>query len=145
MPSLHDGFDDLVQKAFRAQVVIVSPSLLMLAIQVVQQIQKDARMREAADQIRDEVGRLVEGCRLAWASACASCRPISISRTRISGKSIISIEKIEAHGERIQQVEFGARGTGQVRTSFPRRCCASWKRASSLTLLPQGLASLEPD
>src|SRR5262249_56973754 len=34
---LHDGFDDLVQKAFRAKVVIVSPSLLMLAIHVVQQ------------------------------------------------------------------------------------------------------------
>ena len=40
---LHDGFDDVVQKAYRAQVVMVSPSLLMLAIQVIQQIQKDAR------------------------------------------------------------------------------------------------------
>ncbi len=39
---LHDGFDDLVQKAYRAKVVIVSPSLLMLAIHLVQQIQKDA-------------------------------------------------------------------------------------------------------
>ena len=48
---LHDGFDDVVQKAYRAGVIIVSPSLLMLAIQVVQQIQKDARMREAADKI----------------------------------------------------------------------------------------------
>ena len=47
---LYDGFDDLVQKAYRSRVVVVSPSLLMLAIQVVQQIQKDARMREAADQ-----------------------------------------------------------------------------------------------
>src|SRR5438105_7058911 len=40
---LHDGFDDIMQKAFRSRVVIVSPSLLMLAIQVVQQIHKDAR------------------------------------------------------------------------------------------------------
>ena len=39
---------------------MVSPSLLMLAIQVIQQIQKDARMREAADQIRDEVGHLMD-------------------------------------------------------------------------------------
>jgi len=36
-------------------VVLVSPSLLMLAIQVMQQILKDARMRDAADQIRTEV------------------------------------------------------------------------------------------
>src|ERR1700683_3731949 len=57
---LYDGFDDVVQKAYRARVVVVSPSLLMLAIQVVQQIQKDARMREAADQIRDEVGHLMK-------------------------------------------------------------------------------------
>ncbi len=63
MPSLQEGFDDIVQKAFRAKVVIVSPSLLMLAIHLVQQIQKEARMREAAGQIRDEVGRLIEGCR----------------------------------------------------------------------------------
>ncbi len=35
---LHDSFDDVIQKAYRAQVVLVSPSLLMLAIQVMQQI-----------------------------------------------------------------------------------------------------------
>jgi DNA recombination protein RmuC len=51
---LHDGFDDVIQKAYRAQVVLVSPSLLMLAIQVMQQILKDARMRDAAEQIRTE-------------------------------------------------------------------------------------------
>ena len=56
---LHEGFDDLIQKAYRAQVVLVSPSLLMLAIQVTQQITKDARMREAAHEIRTEVGHLM--------------------------------------------------------------------------------------
>ena len=61
---LHDGFDDVVQKAYRAQVVMVSPTLLMLAIQVIQQIQKDAAMREAADQIRDRGRPHDEGCRL---------------------------------------------------------------------------------
>ncbi len=57
---LHDGFDDVVQKAYRLQVMLVSPTLLMLAIQVIQQIQKDARMREAADQIHGEVGHLMD-------------------------------------------------------------------------------------
>ena len=57
---LHDGFEDIVQKAFRSNVVIVSPSLLMLAIHVIQQIQRDARMREAADKIHDEVGHLMD-------------------------------------------------------------------------------------
>jgi DNA recombination protein RmuC len=61
---VHDGFDDVVQKAYRAQVMMVSPTLLMLAIQVIQQIQKDARMREAADQIRNEVGHMMKDVRL---------------------------------------------------------------------------------
>jgi DNA recombination protein RmuC len=61
---LHDGFDDVVQKAYRAQVMMVSPTLLMLAIQVIQQIQKDARMREAADLIRTEVGHMMKDVRL---------------------------------------------------------------------------------
>src|SRR5690349_18737890 len=56
---LYDGFDDIFQKAYRAKVIIVSPSLLMLAIQVIQQIRKDARMREAADKILAEVGHLI--------------------------------------------------------------------------------------
>ncbi|MGA2893037.1 MAG: DNA recombination protein RmuC [Xanthobacteraceae bacterium] len=56
---LHEGFDDVVQKAFAAKVVIVSPSLLMIAIHVIQQIQRDARMREAAGQIQAEVGKLI--------------------------------------------------------------------------------------
>src|SRR5207248_5290295 len=42
---LHDGFDDIVPKAFRSNVVIVSPCLIMIAIHVIQKIQKDARMR----------------------------------------------------------------------------------------------------
>src|ERR1700686_3752374 len=57
---IHDGFDDVIQKAYRARVVLVSPSLLMLAIQVMQQILKDARVRDAADQIRTEVLNLVD-------------------------------------------------------------------------------------
>ena len=75
---LHDGFDDVVQKAFRAQVMMVSPTLLMLAIQVIQQIQKDAQMREAADQIRDRGRSRDEGhqaARRARAQAANALRP----------------------------------------------------------------------
>src|SRR5690606_27692071 len=44
----------------RARVVIVSPSLLMLSIQVIQALLKDARMREQAHVIQREVMRLSE-------------------------------------------------------------------------------------
>jgi DNA recombination protein RmuC len=61
---LHDGFDDVVQRALRAQIMLVSPTFLMLAIQVIQQVQKDAQMREATDLIRNEVGHMMKDVRL---------------------------------------------------------------------------------
>lgn len=57
---LHERFDDLVQRAHRARVMIVSPTLMVMAIQVIRQVRKDAEMREAADQIRNEVGYMLK-------------------------------------------------------------------------------------
>lgn len=57
---LHENFEDVVQKAHRARVVLVSPSLLMLSIQVVQSVLRDARMREQAHLIQAEVGHLMD-------------------------------------------------------------------------------------
>ncbi len=57
---LAEHFDDVVQKAHRARILIVSPSLLMMAIQVMQAIVRDARVREQAHQIQTEVRNLVE-------------------------------------------------------------------------------------
>jgi DNA recombination protein RmuC len=107
---LHDGFDDVVQKAYRARVVVVSPSLLMLAIQVVQQIQKDARMREAADQIRDEVGSLVKDVGLLGERIRKLQTHFNQANEDIR-QSILSIDKIETRGERITQVELGSAAT----------------------------------
>ena len=57
---LQEHFEDVVQKAHRLRVLIVSPSLLTMAIQVMQAIVRDARMREQAHQIQAEVARLLE-------------------------------------------------------------------------------------
>jgi DNA recombination protein RmuC len=108
---LYDGFDDLVQKAYRARVVLMSPSLLMLAIALVQQSQKDARMREAADQIRDEVGRLMKDVGL-LGDRVRKLQTHFNQSTEDIRQSIISIEKIEGRGERIHLVEFGGDASG---------------------------------
>jgi len=102
---IHDGFDDVVQKAYRMRVVLVSPSLLMLAIQVMQQILKDARIRDAADQIRNEVmhlgddlGRLRERVlRLGkhFGDVNEDVRQI-----------LISADKIEKRAGRIEELDF---------------------------------------
>jgi DNA recombination protein RmuC len=102
---LHDGFDDVVQKAYRARVVIVSPSLLMLAVQVIHQIQKDARMREATDLIRDEVGKMM-------ADVGRLHDRVAKLQTHFNQTSedlraiVVSAEKIERRGANIAKVEF---------------------------------------
>jgi DNA recombination protein RmuC len=61
---LHEHFDDLIQRSHRARLVIVSPSLLALAIQVMQSLVRDARMRDEAQVIQSEVGKLLNDVRL---------------------------------------------------------------------------------
>jgi DNA recombination protein RmuC len=56
---IHEHFEDIVQRAHRARVVIVSPSLLMLSVQVVMSLLRDAQMREQAHVIQDEVTKLL--------------------------------------------------------------------------------------
>ncbi len=57
---IHEHFEGVVQKAQRARIVIVSPSLLMLSIQVLQALLKDQRMREQAHLIQGEVALLMD-------------------------------------------------------------------------------------
>jgi DNA recombination protein RmuC len=102
---LHEGFDDVVQKAFRSKVVIVSPSLLMLAIQVVQQIQRDSRMREAADQIHAEVGHLMDDLKRLHERVLKLQQHFGQANEDVR-QILISAEKIERRGTRIQEVEF---------------------------------------
>jgi DNA recombination protein RmuC len=113
---IHDSFDDVVQKAYRARVVLVSPSLLMLAIQVMQQIMKDARMRDAADQIRTEVMNMSDD--------------LSRLRDRVLKlqshfgqvnedvrQILISADKIEKRAGRIEELDFG---TSEATPETPR-------------------------
>jgi len=102
---LHDSFQDVVEKAFRAKVVIVSPSLLMIAIHVIQQIQKDARMREAAGQIQAEVGRLIDDVTRMHERVLKLQQHFGQANEDVR-QILISAEKVEKRGARISEVEF---------------------------------------
>lgn len=102
---LHERFEDIVQKASRARVVIVSPSLLMLSIQVVQALLRDVRMREQAHIIQKEVtmllgdvGRLTERVQKLKVH-------FGQAGTDIDG-ILTSAEKVSKRGERIEALEF---------------------------------------
>ncbi len=104
---IHEHFDAVVQAAFRARVVLVSPSLLMLAIQVVQAIAKDARMREQADRIRAEVGALVQDVSRLRERVGDLAKHFGQVGDDVS-KVLISADKIARRGTRLEQLEFDA-------------------------------------
>jgi DNA recombination protein RmuC len=102
---LHDGFADVIQKAHRANVIVVSPNILMLAINTIQTVMKDARMREQADLIRKEVGALLNDVRLLNDRVTKLQSHFNQADADIKN-ILISTGKITTRGEKIEKVEL---------------------------------------
>lgn len=102
---LHEMFEDLIQKAYRARVVIVSPNMLMLAVQTMQAILKDAQMREQAGLIQAEVGKLMQDVYRLRDRVLDLQKHFGQAGKDID-KILISAEKITSRGNRIEQVEL---------------------------------------
>ncbi len=110
---LHEHFPDLLQRAGRARVVIVSPSLLMLSIQVIQTVLRDQRMREEAHVIQREVTALVgDVTRL-------NERVLNLQKhfgqaNRDIEQVLVSTGKIARRGGRIETMELGETKGGDL-------------------------------
>jgi DNA recombination protein RmuC len=103
---LHDSFADVIQKAHRANVMVVSPNILMLAINTIRTVMKDARMREQADLIKNEVGNLLNDVRLL--AERVSKLQAHFNQADADIKNIlISTGKITGRAEKIEKVELG--------------------------------------
>lgn len=102
---IHENFEAVVQRAHRERVVIVSPSLLMLSIQVIQAVLKDARMREQAHLIQAEVIRLMEDV----ARLDERVRKLQ-THFQQTGRDIddilVSTSKVTKRGQKIEALEF---------------------------------------
>jgi len=104
---IHENFEALVQRAHRARIVIVSPSLLMLSIQVIQSVLKDARMREQAHLIQGEVIRLMEDVsRLD--DRVRKLQGHFVQTAKDIEQIVTSTDKVTKRGQRIEALEFGA-------------------------------------
>ena len=103
---LYERFDDLVQRAQRARVMIVSPTLMVMAVQVIKQVRKDAKMREAADQIRAEVGYILKDVGLLSDRVHKLQSHFGQANTDIEA-ILTSTGKIEKRAAKIEAVEFG--------------------------------------
>ncbi|TBY11916.1 DNA recombination protein RmuC [Rhizobium laguerreae] len=106
---IHENFEPVVQKAHRARIVIVSPSLLMLSIQVIQAVLKDQRMRAQAHLIQgevailmDDLSRLDERVRKLQGHFAMAQKDIDMVVT--------SADKLTRRGARIEALEFEAGG-----------------------------------
>jgi len=111
---LHERFDDIVQRAQRARVMIVSPTLMVMAIQVIKQVRKDAQMREAADQIRNEVGHMMKDVRLLGERVRKLQTHLGQTSTDVEA-ILTSAGRIEKRAARIEDLEFdGDSGSAEV-------------------------------
>ena len=137
---LHDGFADVIQKAQRAQVVIVSPNILMLAINTVQTVLKDARMREQASQIQKEVGALTKDVRLLADRVEKLQRHFNQADGDLKD-ILISAGKITSRGERIEKVELSAEAIPAAEPrmrSLPSKVkTRTFGEQETITLLPR--------
>jgi len=101
----HERFGDVAEKAIRARVMVVSPSLLMLSVQLAMSMMRDQRMREQAHLIQLEVGKMMEDV----ARLGDRVKKLQTHFTQANGdiEDILkSTRGVFSHGTRIAQVEF---------------------------------------
>ncbi|MCG7507593.1 DNA recombination protein RmuC [Mesorhizobium retamae] len=142
---IHENFEALVQRAHRARVVIVSPSLLMLSIQVIQAILKDARMREQAHLIQGEVIRLMEDV----SRLDERVRKLQThfgQATKDIDDILVSSSKVTKRGQKIEALEFGGTdGTEDIETAAGQRKVESASRTADSKTGQLRLRVVDPD
>ena len=109
---IHEHFEAIVQKAHRQRIVIVSPSLLLLSIQVIQSILRDARMREQAHLIQGEVGRLMEDLTRLDERVRKLQGHFAMSQKDVE-EILISSGKLSRRGAKIEALELEAEGAAR--------------------------------
>ncbi len=102
---LHEHFPDLLQKSHRSRVFIVSPNMLVLAVQTMQAIMKDVRMREQASVIQAEVGLLVGDVKRLKDRVQDFYRHFGLLGGDVE-KILTSADKIASRGDKIESLDF---------------------------------------
>jgi DNA recombination protein RmuC len=104
---LYDGFDDLIQHAYRLRVAVVSPTILMLAVNTVTCVMKDARMREQANLIQREVGLLMDDVNRLYKRANNLQSHFAQAEGDVKD-ILISAEKVVKRATQIEKVDVAA-------------------------------------
>ncbi len=110
---LHELFPDILQKAYRARIVIVSPNMMMLAISTMQAILKDAKMREQAAMIQTEVAKMLKDVVLLQDRVVKLDRHFEQAGTDIKN-ILISAGKVTKRGETIENLDLPESEEGEA-------------------------------
>jgi DNA recombination protein RmuC len=102
---LHVSCSDVVQKARRMQVVIVSPHVFMLAINTIQTLMRDAKMREQAHKIQSAVVELLQDVKR-LGDRVGNLRSHFDRTNKDIAEIETSMKRIESRASRIEQVEL---------------------------------------
>ncbi len=102
---IHEHFDDIVQKAYRNRVIIVSPSLLMMAVQLLQALVRDERVREQTHIIQAEVRHLVDDVARLRVRATKLETHFRGAQEDVA-ELVACADRITKCGERIDQMDF---------------------------------------
>jgi DNA recombination protein RmuC len=130
---IHENFEGLVHKAHKARIVIVSPSLLMLSIQVVTALLKDARMREQAHLIQNEVIRLMEDLNR-LDDRVRKLQGHFLQANKDIDMILTSADKVAKRGQKIEALEFGPAETDSQAGQPERKVAAATSATGQLRL-----------
>lgn len=103
---IHEHHGAIIDKAHKARVVIVSPSLLMLSVQVIQALLKDVRMREQAHLIQLEVTRLMEDV-MRLDDRVRKLQTHFGQATKDVETILTSTDRVTKRGRKIEALDFG--------------------------------------
>jgi len=102
---LYEKFEDVIQKAHRSRVILASPNVLMLLVQTLQAIFRDARMREQAGLIKVEVTKLLEDVDRLKDRVGDLQKHFGAASNDLE-KLAVSADKITRRGARIESLEL---------------------------------------
>jgi DNA recombination protein RmuC len=102
---LAQHFEDVMQKAHQAHIIIVSPQLLMMAVQLMQAIVRDGLMREQAHIIKIEVHHLIEEVSRLTQRVNKLDQHFKQAQDDVNG-IVASSARIGRRGKRIEDLDF---------------------------------------
>ena len=117
---LHESFPDIIQKGARARIVIVSPNMLMLAVQTMQALMKDVKMREQAGLIQKEVTYLMDDVNRLRDRVLKLQQHFGQANKDVE-MVLTSSEKITSRGRKIETLDFDeeTKAQEQARPKMP--------------------------